>query len=369
VKIVVIAGYAKSLVNFRGPLLLALLKAGHEVIACAPEDDQKVTNILNSMGVHYRTVPLERTGMNPVKDLISLVRIKRFLHSCKPDIVLSYTIKPVIYGSLAAKWAGVPSIYSMITGLGYAFLKDGYKGLIIRKFVTGLYCSALHFNTSVFFQNPDDRDLFIKLGILTELKTVLINGSGVDIDYYAANPPDNAPVFLMIARLLRDKGVLEYIEAARILKHKYPQAIFQLLGPFDSNPAGISKIDLNVWQQEGIIEYLGSTNDVRPNIQHANIYVLPSYREGTPRTVLEAMAMGRPIVTTNVPGCRETVINEYNGFLVEVKNSKSLAIAMEKFILQPELIVRMGTRSREIAEEKYDVHKVNTVIMQEIGLT
>ena len=367
-KILVMAGYAKSLVNFRGPLLSALARAGHEVIASAPECDEDIKQNLDNMGIKYCSLPLERTGMNPVKDVISLIRMVRFFRSLKPDIVLSYTVKPVIYGSLAAKWAGVPFIHSIITGLGYAFMGEGYKGLVIKRFVAGLYRAALRYNMSVFFQNPDDLDLFVTLHIVDERKTVLVNGSGVDIDFYTTDLPGNAPAFLMIARLLRDKGVQEYVEAARILKSKHPQTAFQLLGPLDSNPTSISKSVLDAWQQEGLIDYLGSTNDVRPYLRNATVYVLPSYREGTPRTVLEAMSMGRPIVTTDAPGCRETVIDGDNGFLVPVKDSTALAAAMERFILQPGLIAQMGKRSREIAEQKYDVRKVNAVIMQAMGL-
>jgi glycosyltransferase involved in cell wall biosynthesis len=306
--------------------------------------------------------------MNPFKDLISLVRMARLLRSLQPDIVLSYTIKPVIFGSLAARCAGVASIHSMITGLGYAFLGNGFKGRVINRLVTAMYRAALRVNRSVFFQNPDDRALFVDSGIVDENKTCLINGSGVDIGHYSPAARGSAPVFLMIARLLRDKGVLEYVESARTLKSRYPQAVFQLLGPLDSNPAAVSQTELAVWQQEGVIEYLGFADDIRPGMRTANIYVLPSYREGTPRTVLEAMSMGRPVVTTDAPGCRETVRDGDNGFLVPVKDVEALASAMEKFILHPELIEKMGKRSVEIAREKYDVRKVNAVIMQRMGI-
>jgi glycosyltransferase involved in cell wall biosynthesis len=368
VKIVVVAGHAKSLINFRGPLLIALATAGHEVIACAPEADAEVAARLGTAGVRYCVVPLERTGMNPVKDLLSLVRLTLFFRTLRPDIVFSYTVKPVIYGSLAAKFAGVPAIHSMITGLGYAFLGEGLKGLLINRMVTSLYRAALSVNASVFFQNPDDRSLFVKSRIVHEDKTILINGSGVDIDHFVVAPCSTEPIFLMIARLLRDKGVVEYVEAAKTLKSRHPRAVFLLLGPLDSNPAAISKSTLDAWQREGIIDYLGSTDDVRPFIRSASVYVLPSYREGTPRTVLEAMAMGLPVVTTDAPGCRETVTDGDNGFIVPVKDVAALASAMERFIEDPSLINRMGQRGREIAVEKYDVHKVNAVIMTSMGI-
>lgn len=367
-KIVVIGGYARSLTNFRGPLLSALAGAGHEVIACAAEDDRDVAAELAGLGVSYFPLPLERTGMNPVKDMISCLHMTRLLRYWQPDLVLGYTVKPVIFGSLAARIAGVPAVYSMITGLGYAFLGKGIKGALVRQLVKGLYRVALKVNRSVFFQNPDDRDLFVSSGIVADAKTCLINGSGVDVDHYRSVAPGTAPVFLMIARLLKDKGVNEYIDAARLLKRRFPEAVFRLLGPLDSNPAAITQTELDTWQREGIIEYLGVTDDIRPYMSNATVYVLPSYREGTPRTVLEAMAMGRPVVTTDVPGCRETVIKGDNGFLVPAKNPDALAAAMEKFILQPELIGTMGKRSRDIAVDKYDVRKVNAAIMRQMGL-
>lgn len=367
-RIVVLGGYAQSLVRFRGPLLSALSNSGHEVIACAPGHDEATEATLRHMGVRYCAVPLERAGMNPVRDLTSLVWLARMLRRRRPDIILSYTVKPVIYGSLAARLAGIPFIYSMITGLGYAFLGETAKGRIVNGLVTRLYRAALKANSTVFFQNPDDLMLFVRLKILKEGKATLINGSGVDIDYYAQAPIGTRPVFLMIARLLRDKGVGEYAEAARGVKSRYPYAAFRLLGPLDSNPSSITTAELRTWQQDGTIEYLGATDDVRPFLQNANVYVLPSYREGTPRSVLEAMAMGRPVVTTDAPGCRETVVDGDNGFVVPVKDFRALARAMEKFILQPELMPRMGRRSRQIVEEKYDVRKVNAVIMKTMGV-
>jgi len=368
VKILILTSHAMSLIMFRGELIQTLLGDGHDVMACAPEDDEFTITYLREKSIRYYPIPLERTGMNPFKDLLYFIRMLCLIRQLKPDIVLNYTVKPVIYGSLAATLIGVPSIHSLISGLGYAFMCESFKGFIINRIVTGMYRVALQNNCKVFFLNPDDRNLFVKSRIVDEHKSVIINGSGVNIGFYPSTPVGIKPVFLMIARLLRDKGVMEYIEAARIVRGRYPQAVFQLLGPFDSNPTALSKTDLDKWQHEGIIEYLGSTDDVRPFIRNANIYVLPSYREGIPRTTLEAMSMGRPVVTTDAPGCRETVINGENGFLVPVKDSNSLAATLEKFILQPELIERMGKRSREIAIEKYDVQKVNAVIMESMGL-
>ena len=230
---------------------------------------------------------------------------------------------------------------------------------------------ALKGNTKVFFQNPDDMELFAELNLIrgTE-QAVLINGSGVDIEHYReVRPVTEKIVFLLIARLIRDKGLYEYVEAARIIKQHYPEVVFRLVGPFDSNPTAISEATVNQWQGEGVIEYAGETKDVRPYIAGSSVYVLPSYREGTPRTVLEAMSMGRPIITTDAPGCRETVIHGKNGYLVPVKNLDALVEALERFIANPELIPIMGKESRKIAEEKYDVRKVNATILNTMGLS
>ena len=328
-----------------------------------------VVRQLTEIAVPYQPVYLSRTGMNPVKDFLSLISLTRVFRRIEPDILLSYTIKPVIYGSLAARFAGVPKTFSMITGLGYAFSGVKIKHRLLNFLGRSMYRAALSHNRAVFFQNPDDLEMFSRLKLVGKsVRSVLINGSGVDLEYFKPAPLDERPVFLLIARLIRDKGVFEYAAAARILKQRYPEAVFRLLGWFDSNPEAISPGQIQQWQNEGTIEYLGETQDVRPHIAESNVYVLPSFREGTPRTVLEAMAMGRPVVTTDAPGCRETVIEGKNGFLVPPGNVAALAKTMEKFISTPEIIKTMGRESRKFAEEKYDVHKVNYVIMRTMGL-
>ena len=291
------------------------------------------------------------------------------MRSIKQDAFLGYTIKPVLYGSLAARLAGISGIFSIITGLGYAFSRGDSRQRFAGIIAQFLYKISLSCNQKVYFQNPDDRNLFKELGFLRGAdQVVLINGSGVDVSFFKKTPFPTGVSFLLIARLIKDKGIIEYVEAARIIKAKYPGVLFRLVGWFDDNPTSIKKEDLDLWMEDGIIDYLGRLEDVRPAITASSVYVLPSYREGTPRTVLEAMSMGRPVITTDAPGCRETVIDGENGFLIPIKDVNALVQAMERFILQPELVVKMGKRSREIAEVKYDVHKVNTVIMQAMGL-
>ena len=367
-KVVIISQYSPSLINFRGDLIRAMVELGHEVICLGPEAGYKQP--LQELGADYRQIPLHRTGLNPLKDVKTLFSLRKALKEIKPDIVFSYTVKPIVYGSIAAHMAGVRQMYAMITGLGYVFIGQTFKQKLLTQIVAFLYRRGLKYNQVVFFQNPDDLHLFVSKSIVPKTaKPVLVNGSGVNIEKFAFAPPKLSPVtFLLIARLIKDKGILEYVESARLLKQKYPDARFQLLGPLDINPAAITQEQLERWTKEGIIEYLGKTNDVRPYIADASVFVLPSYREGTPRSVLEAMSMGRPIITTDAPGCRETVIDGRNGFLVPVKDVDTLKSAMEKFILNPDLIVQMGEQSHIIAEEKYDVRKVNRAILQEMGL-
>ena len=369
-RIVVIASLAESLLNFRSPLIAALLREGHEVICCAPGHDPQLALRLEALGASFLPIALDRTGINPLGDIRALLQLRRLFRRLRPDLVLGYTIKPVIYGSLAARLAGVPRIFSMITGLGYAFMGKSAKQRAVNLIVCTLYRTALRANRRVFFQNRDDLALFLERRLIrSQEQAVLINGSGVDLAEFPAQPPVLRPItFLLIARLLKDKGIYEYVEACAILKKRYPKVQFQLLGPLDSNPSAIAREQVEAWTRGGSIDYLGETGDVRPYIAAATVYVLPSYREGTPRTVLEAMAMGRPVITTDAPGCRETVREGENGFLVPVREVGGLVQAMERFILSPELALGMGRRSRELAEEKYDVHKVNGVIMKTLGL-
>lgn len=368
-KIVVVGGYAESLINFRGDLLVAMVQAGHDVIACAPDASPDIRAALADRGVAYQSLPLARTGLNPLFDVRTCWCLFRFFRTYKPDVVFSYTIKPVIYASFAAKMARTKHIFSMITGLGYGFSASGSKGLAVKAVVSVLYALALSVNKKVFFQNPDDAEFFLSHHLLNGAnKAVLVNGSGIDTVKFNPCPLPESPRFLLIARLIKDKGIYDYVDAAVRLKKKYPLVRFDLVGWLDENPSCVHKADLDMWIASGVIHYWGKLADVRPAIASCSVYVLPSYHEGTPRTVLEAMAMGRAIITTDAPGCRETVVEGENGYLVPIKNSEKLAEVMERFILQPALVATMGARSRTIAVEKYDVHKVNKVLMTQMEL-
>lgn len=371
-KIAVIASYAPSLTIFRGPLLAEMVARGHSVTGYAPDPDPQLVAALAALGVQCRAYPLQRTGLNPLRDARTLAALTASLRRDRPDAALCYTIKPVIYGTLAARLAAVPRRFAMIEGLGYAFTEadtDSRKRQLIATLARSLYRLALPLNEKVFFLNPDDQRLFVETGLVRAAQAVLVNGTGVDLDFYApAAPVTDGPVFLLIARLLADKGIREYVAAARTLKARYPQAVFRLVGPYDPNPAAIQPDEIAAWQAEGAVEYLGETRDVRPFIAASSVYVLPSYREGTPRTILEALAMGRPVVTTDAPGCRETVAAGVNGFLVPPRDVAALAAALERFILQPDLIATMGAHSRALAVEKYDVHQVNAAMLAAMRL-
>jgi len=369
-RVLVLGSIAESLITFRGPMLNQMVASGHQVFACTPDAPKEIRDRLSDMGVVYQPVELDRTGMNPLRDFRSLMKLFHLFKTVKPDMFLGYTIKPVIYGSFAARLAGVPKIYSMVSGLGYAFSNVGFKTRLVGFIVRRLYKLALSFNQKVFFQNPDNMRLFSELGLIeNQDKAVLVNGSGVDVDVFHPMPFPASLSCLLIARFIKDKGIYEYVDAARIIKQKYPEVKFRLVGFIDSNPSAISEQDLNNWIESGIIEYPGYLLDVHPAIADSSIYVLPSfYPEGTPHSVLEALAMGRPVITTDTPGCRETVIDGENGFLIPAKNIQKLVEAIEYFIDQPAEIERMGKVSRQIAEDKYDVHKVNAVILNTMEL-
>ena len=368
-RILVIASFTPSLVIFRGDMLREFRARGHEVICCSPAPDQPTLRHLEDLGVSHLEYRLQRTGMNPVADLTTMRDLRRVMAEIRPDHVLSYTIKPVIYGCLAAGRQKIPAIHAMITGLGTTFLGSGLKGTLLNTYARFMYRAALKECRTVFFQNPDDRRLFLDGGLVDEQKTVLINGSGVNLERFSCAPvPAGDPVFLLIARLVREKGVADFAAAARMVKARHPGARFQVAGFFDDHPRGIKRTQMDEWVTSGAVEYLGPVDDVRPLLRDCSVYCLPSYREGTPRTVLEAMATGRAVITTDTPGCRETVVDVDNGFLVPVRDPEALARAMEKFCLNTDLARTMGGRSRELAAEKYDVDLVNRAIMTGMGL-
>lgn len=371
-RLAIISNQAFSLVNFRGYLIRELVAAGVEVYALAPDYDDRFRGEVRSLGAVPVDFSLARTGMNPLRDGLDLLRLTNLLRRIRPDATLGYFIKPVIYGTIAAWLAGVPRRYALIEGLGYVFTESGakesWRRVVLCWIVSALYRAALKRAERVFFLNDDDISEFVEKGIVDQDKTVKLGGIGVDLDEWRPLPPSMQPLtFLLAARLLREKGIVEYAEAARRVKRRYPNVRFVLLGGLDPNPGGLTQSEVEEWVREGLLEWPGHV-DVRPWLAQTSVYVLPSYREGVPRSTQEAMAMGRPVITTDAPGCRETVEHGRNGFLVPVRDPRALAEAMLRFIEQPELIESMGRESRRMAEERFDVYKVNAVMLQAMGI-
>jgi glycosyltransferase involved in cell wall biosynthesis len=368
-RILLLGAEPASLINFRGPFIKHLLALGYEVHVAAKQATLEQLSVLSNMGVTFHAVPFARAGMNPLRDGATFVSLYRLFKSLRLDAVISYTSKPVVYGSLAARIAGVGHIVAMVTGLGYSFIDGPERKRRFAKWVSSrLYRFALPRCSRVLFQNPDDRDEFERLCLLRGVQHVaIVNGSGVDTDHFGYIDLPKKPSFLVIARLLADKGVREFAEAAVLIRSQLPEAEFRLLGGFDPSPNGVTEAELLSWQAKGIV-YLGELKDVRPAIAATSVIVLPSYREGTPRSVLEGMAMGRAVITTNVPGCRETVVNGMNGLLVPARNAAALAAAMLELARDPTRVARMGDASRLIAVEKYKAEVVAQDTARKAGL-
>jgi len=371
--IAIITTQAFSMVNFRGVLIQALIKKNIKVYALAPDYTDDLREKIKEFGAIPVDFSLSRTGMNPVRDMLDVILLSRLLKRIKPDATFSYFVKAVIYGSAAAWFATVPTRFSMIEGLGYVFMDN--KSILLHKrflryLLSFLFKITLRLNKKVFFLNDDDSNLFLKKSLVQRNQISKIDGIGVDLDYYSPVEPVVKPVsFILVARMLKEKGVYDFIEAARVVRNLYPETIFILVGSADLNPGSVQETELNTWMEEGLIKWIKHTNDVRPYLAKASVFVLPSYyREGLPRSTQEAMALGRPIITTDWVGCRETVENGVNGFLIPVKNPEALAQTMINFIESPELISKMGIESRKIAEERFNVHIINKKILEDIDI-
>lgn len=368
--VILIASYAPSLWILRTDLIEELIRRGYRVLACAPTH-KGASEQLRSLGAEFVPVGPDRTSLNPVYDLLYLWKLWRLCRRTRPVVIISYTAKPVVWGSLAGNIAGVANVVAMITGLGSGFGDSRGSRTAVSLVLELLYRMALRRCNSVVFQNIDDQREFKKRRLIGKRQTsFVVNGSGVDLLKFRVVELPRAPVFLLVARLLREKGIREFCEAAAQIRRKYPEARFRLVGWFDPcNPRAISPGELETWCSKGTTEYRGPVEDVRPEIAQCRVYVLPSYyREGTPRTVLEAMAMGRPVITTDAPGCRETVRHGWNGYLVPVRDSRALAEAIERFLCDPKLAEEMGENSRRMAESKYDARQVARNVISGAGL-
>jgi glycosyltransferase involved in cell wall biosynthesis len=363
-----ITSQAFSLSNFRGPLISMLVAHGVEVLAIAPDYDESTRTAVRAFGAVPIDCSFSRTGVNPIRDGIDMIRLAVVLRRLRPDVTLGYFIKPVIFGTLAAWLAGVPRRVAMIEGLGYIFTDSGKRDPLLRKLlrilVSRLYRFSLEKAHKVIFLNSDDINEFVYSDLVQENKAIKLGGIGVDLEDWPLTKPFNQPItFLLVARLLREKGIYEYVEAARLVKGRYPEVRFVILGGLDPNPGSLGQSEVQAWVTEGLLEWPGHVA-VKPWLVQASVFVLPSYREGVPRSTQEAMAMGRAVITTDAPGCRDTVDEGVNGILVPVRDVPALANAMLRFVENPELVETLGRESRRLAEERFDVCKINARLLK-----
>ena len=351
-KIVFVANTSWNLFNFRLNLMLHLQTLGYEVIAVAPLDNY--SNRFATHNIPFHAMPMDNKGTNPIKDTGLILRLILLFIKLKPSCILSYTPKCNIYGGLASRFLTIP-IINNVSGLGTAFIKEN----LVTKIVKRLYIVSLKKSAKVFFQNKDDLALFITMGLVKAKLTDLLPGSGVDINLFTPKLPSKPHlkfVFLLVARMLKDKGIVEFVTATRLLKIEYPNIECQLLGFLDvKNSSAITAKEMQVWINDGDVNYLGATDSVADFLAQADCVVLPSYREGTPRSLLEAASMGKPLITTDVVGCREVVDEGVNGFLCESHSVSDLKLKMEKMLLLPVADrLQMGLNSRSKALRQFN---------------
>lgn len=364
-KIVMCSVIAEAIYKSRRELIEEFLKIDYKVVMISPDSIKEIPEeILSNPKISYYQINLKRTGINPANDLKTINQLRKILRKERPSNTYAFGgAKAAIYLTLAAHKENIANNYCMINGLGSIYRGSGIKNIIIKNIMTTLFKNSLSKSHGVLFQNNDDLNTLINKNIVDSNKTYIVNGSGVNLDRFPYTEIYNKKQFLFIGRLLKDKGIYEFVEAAKQIKSKYDDAKFIVVGGYDDNPTSVTEEEMTKWEQENIIEYKGKQKNVLPYYQDASVFVLPSYHEGTPRTSLEAMGVGRAILTTDAPGCRETIRNDENGFLIPVKNIEALKSKMEFFIKNPEEVKRMGNVSYEIAKEKYDVEKVNKEII------
>jgi len=371
-KVLVLSSFAYSLTNFRGNLLREIRAQGHEVIAVAPDHDASVGEELERSGIGFRVVPMQRARMSPLSDLRLLLSYIVLMLREQPQVVIAYTQKPIVFGGIAARLLQVPRMYVIMSGLGHVFSPDSGSGRTVRWIVSRLYRMAVLRARSIAVFNSDDRADMIDNGIISDShRVVQVPGSGVDLSRFTeAQLPDGGASFLMVARLLRNKGILEFLEAARIVREAHPDCTFSILGHLDEqNPQGITREEMERYASEYPVEFIPGTTDVRPYLAASSVFVLPSYyREGLPRTILEAMATCRPVITTDRPGCRDAVLHGENGLVIPPRDAVALAEAMKRLARDAALIRKMARSSRKRAEEVYSDAIVNRQLLEEFDL-
>lgn len=370
-KIALIGTVVSSVFNFRMGLIKSLCEKGHLVYVLCVNFDEASKNIIKSLGAIPVDYELNRAGVNPFRDLQDTWSLSKLLRKISPDVVLSYFVKPVIFGTAAAKLAGVPRRIGMLEGLGYVFtdLPSGIskKQAFLRKVQVFLYQVTLPWLDRLIFLNPDDPVDLLEGNGLRVPDVRVLGGIGVDLQRYAYVQPDikKPPCFIFVGRLLAEKGINEYVAAAKKVKNLHPEARFVVLGGLDEeNPGGLSRLELDDLIASGVVEYPGHVSSVIQWLTDASIFVLPSYREGVPCSTQEAMAVGRAVITTDVPGCRETVVDGVNGYLVPRWDAEALAQKMLCLVRDPALVARMGEESRRLAEQRFDAEKVNARLIQ-----
>ncbi len=358
-KVLVISPKNKTVYNFRGDLIKAMIANGHEVYVIGPTKD--FMDEIMGLGItRFIEVPFVKDNISITGDLKYCNQVTKAVKEVAPDVVFTYNIKPNIYGSIAAARAGVKHIFPLVAGLGRIFASDSFKAKVIRFLVAFLYRYSFSKCEKVMFQNRDDLKKLVDLGYLPMEKTEHVDGSGVNMERFAYTKLPQENMFLMVGRIIKEKGVFEYCKAARIVKQKYPDARFILLGGYDRSMGAIKPEDIQEYIQDGSIEFPGETKDVVPFVKQCRYFVLPTYYcEGLPRTILEAMSIGRPVITTDWPGCRDAVIDGENGILVEPKNEEQLAEKIIELIKNPALVEQMSQRAQERCKTTYDVNVVN----------
>lgn len=370
-RILVVASCSNSLINFRGDFIKRLISEGYEVYTAVDNYTDKTLSLLKEYGVKATLeYKLQRTGLNPFNDLKTIFNLKKLIKENNIDLVFPYTVKPVIYSSFAANMSNVP-VVSLITGLGFTFTGLSFKAKVLQRLNEFLYKGSIRKNKVVVFQNKDDRNLFLERNILKKKnKTKVVSGSGVNLDRYTFRKNNNSSgitSFIIVTRLIREKGTHLFLEAAKVLKEKYPNAEFHVVGSVQNSPSAIKIEEFNSLHEKNIIVFHGTQYNILEHLTKRDVFVLPSfYREGVPRSILEALSVGLPIITTDAPGCRETVINEENGFLIPTQNLEALIKAMEFFITNTEKLVEMGLKSREYAEKRFDVNLINNDLLDVI---
>lgn len=367
-KIGIITTYADKIMTSRSELITSMLDKGHDITVLGSEIEEKCKTELIKFNIDYVRIPFARSNTNPSDEIKFIINTSKALMTLELDIILVYGVRLSSSIAISARLAGVKKVYAIINGAGTLFYMKGLKGRLVQMFSYPLLFTGLHLCNKVIFQNQDNLNLFTKLKLVSKKKSLIVNGSGVNLEKFKSEPLGDEYMFLFIGRMIRDKGISEFIASAKKVKEVYPKSRFLLIGPYDQNLTALGEEELSPLIEDKTIEHIEWTDKVSDYLKESYVFVLPSYHEGTPRTVLEAMATGRPIITTDAPGCRETVVDGVNGFLIPIRNIEILSEKMIWMIENREEAKKMGQESIRICKEKFDVNKINKVILKAMDL-